>query len=289
VTTPLRLGVDYASARPGGAALASSGFSFVVRYLSSGGAGLPGKQLAPWEADELRDHGVSIVANWETYAARMNEGYTAGQIDATAAASWARQCGMPDNRPIYFSADWDVSPEQQVNVNAYLSGAASVLGAANVGIYGGFWSISRALDAGAAAWAWQTEGWSGGNLEPRRQLHQRLAVVVINGVSCDVNEALTDDFGQWDYEGAAMPTLDDYAAAVWAHRPTKLDGTTNTATAGDMLVWIDKHAAETEDLIAGPGTKDVRDPVTVTPPGAVEAKLDALTAAVAALTAALEA
>lgn len=280
----MRLGVDYSAGRPGGAALTAAGYTFAVRYLASGGASLPGKQLQPWEADDLREHGISIVSNWETYAGRMNEGYDAGAYDADAGLTWARQCGAPDGRPIYFSADWDVTESQQDNVNAYLQGAHSVLGPDGVGIYGGYWSISRALDAGHAVWAWQTMGWSGGNLEPRRQIHQRLNSVRIGGVQCDVNEALAEDFGQWDYEGVGMATPDDYAAAVWAHRPVKLDGSTNTATAGDILVWMDKHTGETEDLLAGPGTKDDRDPVVVSDPAdAIVAKLDTLIAAVTAL------
>lgn len=195
----MRMGLDYASGRPGGAAIRETGYDFVVRYLSSGGAGLPGKLLTPEEAEDLRAHGVSIVSNWETYANRLVEGYDAGAYDARRALDQVLACGGRRDRPIYFSADWDTTEADQDGIHAYLDGAASVIGRENVGIYGGYWSVSRALDAGKAAWAWQTLAWSGSNLDPRRKLHQRIHQVEVGGVWCDENEALTEDFGQWDY------------------------------------------------------------------------------------------
>ncbi|MFE9578619.1 glycoside hydrolase domain-containing protein [Nocardia sp. NPDC006044] len=195
----MRFGLDYAAARPGGAAIRAAGFDFVVRYLSDGGVSLPGKLLTPAEADDLRANGVSIAANWETTATRMLDGYGAGVVDARAGLAQVLRCGGRPDRPIYFSADFDVTPQDQQRINAYLDGAATVLGRANVGIYGGYWPVSRALDAGSASWAWQTDAWSGGRVEARRNLHQTLRQQVVGGVVCDVNEAGTTDFGQWDF------------------------------------------------------------------------------------------
>ncbi|MFI2474110.1 glycoside hydrolase domain-containing protein [Nocardia xishanensis] len=195
----MRFGLDYSGGRPGGAAIRAAGFDFVVRYLTPGGPSLPGKQLTPAEADDLRAHDISIVSNWETTAARMLDGYNAGIVDARAGLAQVLRCGGRRDRPIYFSADFDATPQDQVAIDAYLDGAASVLGVANVGIYGGYWTVSRALDAGSAAWAWQTDAWSGGNVETRRNIHQTLRQVRVNGVLCDVNVAETVDFGQWDF------------------------------------------------------------------------------------------
>ncbi|KZM70595.1 DUF1906 domain-containing protein [Nocardia terpenica] len=199
----MRSGLDYAAARPGGSAIRAAGYDFVVRYLSDGGPALPGKLLTPDEAADLRAHGVSIVSNWETTADRMLDGHDAGVADARLALRQALACGGRADRPVYFSADFDATPEQQTPIDAYLDGAASVLGRANVGIYGGYWPVSRALDAGAAVWAWQTDAWSGGHVETRRQLHQTTRQVTVNGVVCDVDEAETADFGQWDHTAAA--------------------------------------------------------------------------------------
>lgn len=195
----MRLGLDYSAGRPGGAAIRAAGFDFVVRYLSDGGPSLPGKLLTPVEAADLRAHGISIVSNWETTANRMLDGYGAGVYDARRALAQVLACGGRVDRPIYFSVDFDATPADQVPIDNYLRGAATVIGAANVGIYGGYWPLNRALRNGTAAWAWQTGAWSGNNVETRRHIHQRIGTVYVRGVACDVNEAFPADFGQWDY------------------------------------------------------------------------------------------
>ncbi|UGT39009.1 DUF1906 domain-containing protein [Nocardia yamanashiensis] len=195
----MRFGLDYAAGRPSASAIRAAGYDFVVRYLSSGGPTLPGKLLTPDEADDLRAHGISIVSNWETTAARMLDGYGAGVTDARAGLAQVLRCGGRRDRPIYFSADFDATPQQQEPINAYLDGAASVLGRANVGIYGGYWPLSRALDAGTASWGWQTIAWSGGNVDPRISIFQTGEQVYVGGVECDVNTSDRADFGQWDF------------------------------------------------------------------------------------------
>lgn len=197
----MTVGLDFAGGRPGGAAIKAAGYDYVVRYLSDGGAGLPGKQLLPWEADDLRANAVEIVSNWETYANRMLEGWSAGVADANAGLAQVLACGGSKDRPIYFSADWDATDAQQAQIDDYLRGAASVLGVENVGVYGGYWVVKRCLDNGTARWAWQTDAWSGGNLESRAQLHQLIGFVDVAGVICDKNEANATDYGQWSLAG----------------------------------------------------------------------------------------
>jgi hypothetical protein len=201
----MTMGLDYAGGRPSGWAIKTAGYDFVVRYLSSGGPSLPGKLLTPVEADDLRANDVEIVSNWETIADRMLGGYGAGVVDATAALAQVLACGGRADRPIYFSADWDADVDEQPLIDAYLRGAASVIGPENVGIYGGYWPVMRALDNGVARWAWQTGAWSGGNREPRAHLYQRIGYAYVDGVQCDVNEALKSDYGQWSAAGELTP------------------------------------------------------------------------------------
>ncbi|MFE3229349.1 glycoside hydrolase domain-containing protein [Nocardia sp. NPDC059228] len=201
----MTLGIDYAGGRPNAAEIRTSGYAFVVRYLSDGGPGLPGKLLTPEEADALRAAGVDIVSNWETTADRLLGGHDAGVADAQAALAQVLACGGRPDRPIYFSADWDATEGDQQAIDDYLRGAGTVIGPEWVGIYGGYWPVSRALDHGSARWAWQTDAWSGSNTEPRAQLHQRAEQVTIDGVQCDVNEALADDYGQWSATTAPAP------------------------------------------------------------------------------------
>lgn len=193
---PMTLGLDYAGGRPGGKAIAAAGYGFVCRYLSAGGAGLPGKLLTAEEYADLVTHGVAVAVNWETTADRMKGGRAAGVKDAQAADAQIRVVGYPADRPIYFSADWDATPAQQAAIDDYLRGAASVVGPDRVGIYGGYWVVKRCLDNDTARWAWQTGAWSGGNRDPRAHIYQRIGTTTVGGVPCDVNEALAADFGQ---------------------------------------------------------------------------------------------
>lgn len=201
------LGLDYAGGRPSPGAITGGGFAFVVRYLSDGGPGLPGKQLLPDEAAALRAAGVDIVSNWETTADRMRAGFAAGAADAQAALAQVLACGGRPDRPIYFSADWDVAEEDQPSIDAYLQGAGTVIGPEWIGIYGGYWPLSRALDHGSARWAWQTGAWSGDNRDSRANMFQRNGFATVDGVQCDVNEALTVDYGQWSATAVPAPIL----------------------------------------------------------------------------------
>jgi hypothetical protein len=205
-------GLDYAGGRPSGADLQAAGISFVCRYLSDGGAGLPGKQLLPDEFKDLLTNGIAVVFNWETTADFMLGGQNAGSADATTALNYVRSLPNGPAQPVvYFSCDFDEAPEQQDAINAYLTGAGSVLGGPNhVGIYGAYYVGKRALDAGACKYFWQTEAWSGfphaPHVDSRANIVQRnrIGYQIVSGVQCDINEAHSPDFGQW--MGSAQPS-----------------------------------------------------------------------------------
>ncbi|MGH3673654.1 MAG: glycoside hydrolase domain-containing protein [Pseudonocardiaceae bacterium] len=199
------LGLDYAGGRPGGAAIAAAGYGFVCRYLSDGGPGLPGKLLTAAEYADLMAHGVAVVVNWETTADRMKGGRAAGVADADRAGMQTLGVGHPQDRPIYFSADWDATPADQAAIDEYLRGAASVIGPTRVGVYGSYYVCKRCLDGRTAAWAWQTGAWSGGQRESRAHIYQRIGFASVGGVQCDVNEALIPDFGQHLQEDDMQP------------------------------------------------------------------------------------
>lgn len=182
-------GVDYAWTHPGGGALAAAGKAFACRYLS----GDASKNLTRSEADDLAAHGVWSVVVWESTSNRAGAGRAAGVADAQAATQQATAAGMPSTRPIYFAVDYDATP---ATVDAYFQGATSILGAARLGVYGGFRVVKHLLDTGLAHWAWQTAAWSGGQWDNRAHIKQG-AYVTINGVQCDLDTASTTDYGQW--------------------------------------------------------------------------------------------
>ncbi|MEV4253116.1 DUF1906 domain-containing protein [Spirillospora sp. NPDC049652] len=187
-------GVDYAWGRPGPSALKRAGAKFVCRYLSHDTSG---KNLTRAEADQLSRAGIWLVVVWESTASRALAGRAAGIADATEAAKQARACGMPADRPIFFAVDFDASSGQQAAINAYLDGAASVIGRARVGLYGGYGPVKRAFDAKKIRWGWQTYAWSGGRWDKRAQLQQYSNDHVVNGVGVDYDRATVNDYGQW--------------------------------------------------------------------------------------------
>jgi hypothetical protein len=185
-------GVDYSWARPSPAHLKSEGYTFVSRYLSYDTSG---KNLTPGEANALKAAGLDIVVNWEQGGDDALDGYQRGVQHAQAAEAQAHADGMPAGRPIYFSVDFDAQPSQQGAINAYMDGVASVIGRSRTGAYGGFHLIQRLFDQGKIAWGWQTYAWSGGKWDPRAQVRQ-----IQNGIengSCDKDQAIAADFGQW--------------------------------------------------------------------------------------------
>lgn len=195
----MRRGLDFAWSRPGVAAIAAGGFTFVCRYLSYD---TTGKNLTRKEADTYRSHGIDVVSNWEYAANAALSGRGQGQRDATAAQGQHLACGGDPAAPVYFSVDFDAGPGQQGAIDEYLRGAASVIGVARVGVYGGFYVVKRCLDNGTARWGWQTYAWSGGRWDPRAAIRQVQNGVQVSGADCDINTTDLANFGQWFATGA---------------------------------------------------------------------------------------
>lgn len=249
-------GVDYAWSHPGGAALKTAGKQFACRYLSPDS----GKNLTKAEAADLAAHGVWAVVVWESTAARAKAGRTAGIADAKTAVVQATAAGMPSSRPIFFAVDFDATEADQTAINAYLDGAASVIGRGRVGIYGGYYPVKRALDGGHASWAWQTIAWSGGQWDSRAVIRQGLQKT-IGGVSCDLNTAVAADYGQW-MPGKTPPVeqqqedpvaITDADALKIARKVLTLDEITAPADAPDVKTnptWrLDSYTKDTNARI----------------------------------------
>jgi hypothetical protein len=188
-------GVDYAfGTPPSPAALVAAGKRFVVRY---GGPGTEGKWIHADEAQALAAAGLWIVANAEGSATGLGNGWSTGVSWAKSADKWFHDIGMPTDRPIYLSADFDVTAEDWPAVADALRGAASVIGSARVGVYGGYNVMRWAARDGVAKWFWQTYAWSAGRWAPGNHIEQYLNGVPIDGADCDLNRARQVDYGQW--------------------------------------------------------------------------------------------
>lgn len=198
-------GVDYSGDHPSVSGLVAAGKKFVVRY---GGTGGSWKLITRAEADALRAAGIAIVANVEGEANGLLGGFTTGVYWARTADEHFRTLGMPKDRPIYLSVDFDASSPHWTAIDAALRGAASVIGADRVGVYGGYDTIAHCASAGSAKWFWQTYAWSGGRWHPKNHIEQYRNGVSLAGGTVDLNRSKTLDFGQW---GSGMGTYED----VW--------------------------------------------------------------------------
>jgi hypothetical protein len=245
-------GVDYAfSPHPSIAALTGAKVVFVCRYIST----LPandanGKNLTPGECKALLGAGIKIVVVAEEGASMMLGGYAAGKAAAVHADAVVKALGMP-GIPVYFAADFDATPAQQTPVNAFLDGAASVIGQERTGIYGGFYVVRRALDAETAAYAWQTLAWSGGQWDRRAQLRQGLSFT-LGGASVDHDTAIdTHDYGQWPRPAPAP------AAGLHKHLTVEGDTLGTLAAARgqspeQFVAWQRQLGTKIHPLVSGP-------------------------------------
>ncbi|HEX7742799.1 MAG TPA: DUF1906 domain-containing protein, partial [Sphingobium sp.] len=209
----MRRGVDYSWDRPDPKALTDGGYTFVVRYISNDHRtmGTPWeKNLTFGEARTLCAAGLDIVLAWEGVALDRDalKGYGQGVADAHAAIVFAQQVGAPDWAPIYFAVDWNTAPGELSLIADYFRGIASVIGLTQVGVYGGYQVVNYLLDLTLVRYGWQTYGWStfedpagGGSKylhwDERAQLRQVLNNQRVGGAAVDLDEAYTDQFGQW--------------------------------------------------------------------------------------------
>ena len=217
-------GLDWAWGTPPEKSLHDAGITFCCRYLSSAD---PSKCITAAEAARHLAAGRAIVLVYEDGARSMLRGRSGGITDATAAEAQARAAGLGGGI-IYFAADWDVTPAQQALVHGYLDGAASVIGRAATGIYGGYWPVSRARAAAKAAWYWGTRAWSGSNWEScewKPHIMQG-AGTSVGGVSCDWDTAWAADYGQHPRPGQPPQ---NWTEALMDALPTLAQGARDTA------------------------------------------------------------
>lgn len=206
-------GVDYAfPPNPTAAALKTAGKAFACRY---GGPGSDAKQLHAAELAALSAAGIYVVANAEGAADGLKGGYAAGKSWAADADAHFRALGMPADRPIYLSVDFDANSTHWPALDAAMNGAASVLGRERVGVYGGYKVIAHfaAMKDRLATWYWQTYAWSGGQWHSAAHIQQYRNGVTIGGADCDLNRAMVTDYGQWT--GADMPLTDTDIQRIW--------------------------------------------------------------------------
>ena len=265
-------GIDYSCSPPSAAALKAAGVQFAARYLSW----TPSKNLTYAERNALLNAGIAIAVVWETTAGRMLSGSAAGVADAHAACGQADALNLP-GVPIYFACDYDATESDQVAINAYLDGVASVLGHGRTGIYGGYWPVKRAFDAGKVTYGWQTYAWSGNPTlwDDRAQLRQVQTDVMVAGISADWDMSMTADFGQWPRPGDPMePVLSEGGTGpavvrlqqrlnIWG-ATLNTDGDFGPATLAAVRAFQQAHGLSVDGVV-GPATWAALDKTPLVP------------------------
>jgi LysM repeat protein len=197
-------GLDYAWSHPDLNAAWSGGYRFMCRYLSW----LPnGKVITVAEYQQLLAKGFEVALNWEYGAKDQLGGAASGKLHAAEAVRQARALGYPAGKTIYFSADFDATEAEQAPINAYMAAAKAILHAAGyrIGIYGGYYVVKRAFDAGVTDDGWQTYGWSGGQWDSRAAIHQDHNDITCGGASCDHNTRVGATYLAGNHSTAPAP------------------------------------------------------------------------------------
>jgi hypothetical protein len=225
MTMEIFKGIDYSFLpHPTIGQLKAAGVNFVGRYVSSMAANdINGKNLTRSEFEILKKAGMPFILFVEEGAQSMLNGFSEGKAHAIHFDAVCKALGI-QGAIAYFVADFDVAPGQQQAIHSYLDGGASVIGRNRTGIYGGYWAVSRALNASKAQWAVQTLAWSGAprrdtehdntfwdgatNWDTRARVRQHLQIRV-GTASVDLDGAMFNDFGQWPRPAAPVepPTV----------------------------------------------------------------------------------
>jgi hypothetical protein len=185
-------GLDYSWGRPDLDEVKRLGYTFVARYAAT-----TTKGITKTEADDIHAHGLGIVLVYESYAGRAKEGRIAGYADGRTALANAHAIGFPDSRPIYFAVDFPAIPADQFAIDGYLNGAAAIIGASRVGVYGSYFVVNRCYRDRSASWFWQTCAWSTGLVSNHAHFLQYLNGQTVGGARVDLNESKQPDFGAW--------------------------------------------------------------------------------------------
>ncbi len=205
--------IDYSVLRPPIPLLQAAGVTAVGRYL--GHDCEPGykcihKNLTLAEKNALVAAGIQIWLSSEYAKDAATLGAPQGTKDALLASRQLAALGMAaPGTAVYYAVDFDIGdyapalPETAANARAKLGPVAKYFDAIHatrpnheVDGYGGYWAVSRLLDAGLIKRGWQTLAWSGGKWDPRAVLRQELTQV-FGAADVNIHTAAAADFGQW--------------------------------------------------------------------------------------------
>jgi hypothetical protein len=194
-------GVDYSRSKysdhtPSVATLKAMGKHFAGRYAVNDKSPVE-RGITAAEYQRLVAGGLDVFLYWEGLKEWMLGGWDAGVRAAKNAQANIVAAGIPPGTPVYFAHDIDPQPQHFGQIDACLAGAASVVGAERVGIYGGWLLMEHCAQVGNARWFCQTLAWEyKRGLHPAAHLYQYGFNEWIEGTECDLVRAMTANYGQ---------------------------------------------------------------------------------------------
>ena len=259
----MAFGIDYSFGSGLSAGrMKAAGVRFVCRYL----AWQPNpKCINKSEFGNLTSEGLFVVLVWEGTGRDLVNGFRGGAHDATEANRQAGALGA-HGIPLYFApADYDVPEGDQSMINSYLDGAASIIGRARTGLYGGYWPLKRAFDGGHCHYGWQTYAWSGSNVDHRSALYQYQNGAHLGPAEVDFDRSFKVDFGQWPRPRVTAPAPEPPPAKPPSAGPSQgpylhhADGTKSLAqiaagrgtTVEHLWQMLTTHATPADVTLAG--------------------------------------
>lgn len=264
-------GIDFSYSPPDLACVAAGGNEFVVRYIGDGSSE---KHIDRAEVDDIRNHELNLVLVYQRDKTFMLGGAGAGRIAVQEAVAARARLGLPENVPIYFACDTDMTTTSESNWSAvqnFLLEVSNAIPANQVGVYGGLATIER-LVPNFAHYGWQTRAWStrSGVLTWSNKAHIRQTVVDVAycGGTVDHDVSVVEDYGQY-------PRLeDDMDISELDDRARSARGITDT-----RALFV---ALREETLVGRENAVAARAQATQ-----ANAKIDTVTQSVSALTAAV--
>lgn len=180
-------GVDYSFSRPSPAALRAAGYTFAVRYLTGSG-----KALTTSELDGLHAAGLTVAFISESSGQETLGGAAAGAQAGAVANAAMDALGVPHDRPIYYTVDYDDRghPGCLPLIASFLEAAQH--GRREARAYGSVRVIDYLRQPG-----YQTAAWSGNAVSAHAAIYQHQFMVNFQGSMVDVNDARVSDFGQY--------------------------------------------------------------------------------------------
>lgn len=233
--------IDYAWGHPDLAQVKASGRAGVIRYLTGSG----GKALSKDEIARIKTAGLTLTLVYETTGTTVKGGRQAGVSDAAAARGAMTALGLPAGL-VYFAVDYDMQPGEYALLDAYLDGAASVIGKTHTGVYAGYGPCAHAIGRGYAAW--QTYAWSHGRIAQGIRLYQYKNGQRLAGGEVDFVRTSLADYGQVAWQQTPAVPAAPAAKTTAAVARLVVDGSAGPAT---IRRWQQVMGTTIDGVISG--------------------------------------